>query len=104
VLAQAIPTAEKMVADIKRAHTGLMTEHHTVNSQEFKAIGDLNKLVSRLRKSHNDLSTLDQKLSSILESSEYRMSASTRQDATKLSQTLEQSKQMIAKSISELTS
>jgi DNA anti-recombination protein RmuC len=81
-----------------------MTEHYTVNSQEFKAIGDLNKLVSRLRKSHNDLSTLDQKLSSILESSEYRMSASTRQDATKLSQTLEQSKQMIAKSISELTS
>jgi MoxR-like ATPase len=104
VLAQAIPTAEKMVADIKRAHNGLMTEHYTVNSQEFKAIGDLNKLVSRLRKSHNDLSTLDQKLSSILESSEYRMSASTRQDATKLSQTLEQSKQMIAKSISELTS
>lgn len=104
VLAQAIPTAEKMVADIKRAHNGLMTEHHTVNSQEFKAIGDLNKLVSKLRKSHNDLSTLDQKLSSILDSNEYRMSASTRQDATKLSQTLEQSKQMIAKSISELTS
>ncbi len=104
VLAQAIPTAEKMIADIKRAHSGLMTEHHTVNSQECKALGDLNKLVSRLRKSHNDLSTLDQKLSSILESSEYRMSASTRQDATKLSQSLEQSKQMIAKSISELTS
>jgi len=104
VLAQAIPTAEKMVADIKKAHNGLMTEHHTVNSQEFKAIGDLNKLVSKLRKSHNDLSTLDQKLSSILDSNEYRMSASTRQDATKLSQTLEQSKQMIAKSISELTS
>lgn len=104
VLAQAIPTAEKMIADIKRAHGGLLTEYHSVHSQECKAVGDLNKLVTKLRKSHNDLNTLDQKLSSILESSEYRISVSTRQEATKLSQSLDQSKQMIAKAISDLTS
>lgn len=104
VLAQAIPTAEKMIADIKRAHGGLLTEHHSIHSQECKAVGDLNRLVTKLRKSHNDLNTLDQKLSSILESSEYRISISTRQEATKLSQSLDQSKQMIAKAISDLTS
>lgn len=104
VLAQAIPTAEKMIADIKRAHGGLLSEYHSIQSQECKAVHDLNKLVTKLRKSHNDLNVLDQKLSSILESSEYRISASTRQEATKLSQNLEQSKQMIAKGISDLTS
>lgn len=104
VLAQAIPTAEKMIADIKRAHGGLLSEYHSVQSQECKAVHDLNKLVTKLRKSHNDLNVLDQKLSSILESSEYRISPATRQEATKLSQNLEQSKQMIAKAISDLTS
>lgn len=104
VLAQAIPTAEKMIADIKRAHGGLLSEYHNVQSQECKDVHDLNKLVTKLRKSHNDLNVLDQKLSSILESSEYRISAVTRQEATKLSQNLEQSKQMIAKAISDLTS
>ena len=104
VLAQAIPTAEKMIADIKRAHGGLLSEYHSIQSQECKAVHDLNKLVTKLRKSHNDLNVLDQKLSSILESSEYRISAATRQEATKLSQNLEQSKQMIAKAISDLTS
>jgi len=103
VLQQAVPTAEKMLTDIKRALSGLINEFNSINAQDCKAISDLNKLVSKLRKAHNDVLILDQKLSSIMESSEYRISASTRQDATKTIQTLEQHKQLIAKSISELT-
>jgi len=83
--------------------SGLINEFNSINAQDCKAISDLNKLVSKLRKAHNDVLILDQKLSSIMESSEYRISASTRQDATKTIQTLEQHKQLIAKSISELT-
>jgi MoxR-like ATPase len=103
VLQQAVPTAERMLTDIKRALSGLINEFNSINAQDCKAISDLNKLVSKLRKAHNDVLVLDQKLSSIMESSEYRISASTRQDATKTIQTLEQHKQLIAKSISELT-
>lgn len=103
VLQQAVPTAEKMLTDIKRALAGLISEFHSINAQDCKAISDLNKLVNKLRKAHNDVLVLDQKLSSIMESSEYRISATTRQDATKTIQTLEQHKQIIAKSISELT-
>jgi len=103
VLQQAVPTAERMLTDIKRALSGLINEFNSINAQDCKAISDLNKLVSKLRKAHNDVLILDQKLSSIMESSEYRISASTRQDATKTIQTLEQHKQLIAKSISELT-
>lgn len=102
VLQQAIPTAERMIIDIKRALGGILSEYHGINGQECKAVSDLNKLVSKLRKTHNDVSVLDQKLSSIMESSEYRISATTRQEATKLIQTLDQTKQLIAKSISEL--
>jgi MoxR-like ATPase len=102
VLQQAIPTAERMIIDIKRALGGILSEYHGINGQECKAVSDLNKLVSKLRKAHNDVSVLDQKLSSIMESSEYRISATTRQEATKLIQTLDQTKQLIAKSISEL--
>ena len=103
VLQQAVPTAEKMLTDIKRALASLINEFHSINAQDCKAISDLNKLVNKLRKAHNDVLVLDQKLSSIMESSEYRISAATRQDATKTIQTLEQHKQIIAKSISELT-
>jgi len=103
VLQQAVPTAERMLTDIKRALSGLINEFNSINAQDCKAISDLNKLVNKLRKAHNDVLVLDQKLSSIMESSEYRISASTRQDATKTIQTLEQHKQLIAKSISELT-
>lgn len=103
VLQQAVPTAERMLTDIKRALAGLINEFHSINAQDCKAISDLNKLVNKLRKAHNDVLVLDQKLSSIMESSEYRISAATRQDATKTIQTLEQHKQIIAKSISELT-
>ena len=102
VLQQAIPTAERMIIDIKRALGGILSEYHGINGQECKAVSDLNKLVSKLRKTHNDVSVLDQKLSSIMESSEYRISATTRQEATKVIQTLDQTKQLIAKSISEL--
>lgn len=102
VLQQAIPTAERMIIDIKRALGGILSEYHGINGQECKAVSDLNKLVSKLRKAHNDVSVLDQKLSSIMESSEYRISATTRQEATKVIQTLDQTKQLIAKSISEL--
>ena len=103
VLQQAVPTAERMLTDIKRALASLINEFHSINAQDCKAISDLNKLVNKLRKAHNDVLVLDQKLSSIMESSEYRISAATRQDATKTIQTLEQHKQLIAKSISELT-
>ena len=102
VLQQAIPTAERMIIDIKRALGGILSEYHGINGQECKAVSDLNKLVSKLRKTHNDVSVLDQKLSSIMESSEYRISATTIQEATKVIQTLDQTKQLIAKSISEL--
>jgi MoxR-like ATPase len=82
VLQQAIPTAERMIIDIKRALGGILSEYHGINGQECKAVSDLNKLVSKLRKAHNDVSVLDQKLSSIMESSEYRISATTRHRKT----------------------
>jgi len=104
VMEQAIPTAEKMISDIKRAHNALLTEYHGLQSADCKQVSELNRLVGKLRKCHNDLGILDEKLTSILESSEYRIGIITRQDATKLSQKIDQTKQTVAHSISELTS
>jgi len=103
VLDQAVPTAEKMIAQVKRAHNGLMTEYHAIHSANSKNLGDLNSIVSKLRKQHNDLLTLEEKLDNLLEANDCRITINARRDGVKLSQAIEQSKQMIAQSISDIT-
>lgn len=103
VLLQAIPTAEKQITDIRRAYNAILTEYHGVHSADSKNIGDLNRVVGKLRKQHNDMQVLNTKLEEILDSGSYRISAATRKEATKLSQQLEQAKNNIAKSISDFT-
>lgn len=103
VLLQAIPTAEKQISDIRRAYNAILTEYHGVHSADSKNIGDLNRVVGKLRKQHNDMQVLNTKLEEILDSGSYRISAATRREATKLSQQLEQAKNNIAKSISDFT-
>lgn len=104
VLEQVVPTAEKLLESIKRAHNGILTEYHAVHAQESKSVDDLNRLVGKLRKMHRDLDTLSNKLDSILESGQYRISANARQTATKLSQIIESSSQSVASSISNISS
>lgn len=104
VLEQVVPTAEKLLESIKRAHNGILTEYHAVHAQESKSVDDLNRLVGKLRKMHRDLDTLSNKLDSILESGQYRISANARQTATKLSQLIESSSQSVASSISNISS
>ena len=103
VLLQAIPTAEKQITDIRRAYNAILTEYHGVHSADSKNIGDLNRVVGKLRKQHNDMQVLNTKLEEILDSGSYRISVATRKEATKLSQQLEQAKNNIAKSISDFT-
>ena len=103
VLDQAVPTAEKMITQVKRAHNGLMTEYHAIHSANSKNLGDLNSIVSKLRKQHNDLLTLEEKLDNLLEANDCRITINARRDGVKLSQAIEQSKQMIAQSISDIT-
>jgi uncharacterized protein YoxC len=104
VLEQAVPTAEKLMESIKRAHSGILTEYHALHAAESKSVDDLNRLVGKLRKMHRDLETLSNKLDNILESGQYRISASARQSATKLAQTIESSSQSVAASISNVSS
>jgi MoxR-like ATPase len=104
VLEQAVPTAEKLLESIKRAHSGILTEYHAIHAQESKSVDDLNRLVGKLRKMHRDLDTLSNKLDNILESGQYRISAHARQTATKLAQTIESSSQSVASSISNISS
>jgi MoxR-like ATPase len=102
VLDQAIPTAEKLIASLKRAHNGLLTEYHAINNVNSKSLADLNNLVSKLRKQHADLLVLEEKLDSLLEATDCRITINARRDGVKLAQTIEQSKQMIAQSISDV--
>lgn len=103
VLLQVIPTAEKQISDIRRAYNAILTEYHGVHSTDSKNISDLNRVVGKLRKQHGDMQLLNTKLEEILDSGSYRISASTRKEATKLSQQFEQAKNNIAKSISDFT-
>lgn len=103
VLEQAVPTAERLLESIKRAHNGILTEYHALHAQDSKNIDDLSKIVSKLRKMHRDLETLSSKLDSILESGQYRISVTARQSATKLSQAIESSSQSVITSISGIS-
>jgi MoxR-like ATPase len=103
VLDQAVPTAEKMIASLKRAHNGILTEYHAIHGANSKSVSDLNGVVGKLRKQHADLQILEEKLDSLLEAKDCRITISARRDGVKLSQMVEQSKQMIAQSISDIT-
>jgi len=103
VLEQAIPTAEKLIADIKRAQAGILSEFHALQSKEARNLDDLNNVVSKLRKIHHDLQTLEQKASGVLEGDHYRVTIKARQNATKLCQELDNNLQRAAKAISEYT-
>ena len=103
VLLQAVPTAEKQLADMRRAYNAILTEYHSIHSSDSKNIGDLNRVVGKLRKQHSDIGVLSSKLEEILESGSYRIGPATRKEATKLSQQLDQAQINIAKSISDFT-
>lgn len=104
VLRQAIPTAEKLFGDIKRAMSGLMTKYHSLHSQESKSISDLSKFVSELKRLHTDLQKLSGSLTRIMEEGQYRISITQRSAATKLAQQIDSNLQVIAKSINEIAS
>jgi MoxR-like ATPase len=103
VLEQVIPTAEKLIMDIKRAQSGILSEFHALQSNDARNLEDLNRLVSKLRKIHHDLQILEQKAGGILEGDSYRVTIKTRQDATKLCQELDNNLQKAAKAIGDYT-
>ena len=105
VLDQVVPSAEKLMESIKRAHSGLLTEFHaTFREREMKSVGNLNEVVQRLRKMHKDLATLDEKLDGIMDSGQYRLSASARQSAVKISQGIATTSESVSHAISTLSS
>lgn len=101
VLEQCVPTADKLVKQMNRAMSGIMTEVHAILSKEAKNLGDLNGIVEKLRKAHGDLQILDKKSDTMLESNQYRITVKTRKAIIKLSQELETNQQTIAKTISD---
>jgi MoxR-like ATPase len=103
VLEQVIPTAEKLITDIKRAQSGILSEFHALQSNDARNLEDLNRLVSKLRKIHHDLQILEQKAGGILEGGHYRVTIKARQDATKLCQELDNNLQRAAKAIGDYT-
>lgn len=104
VLRQAVPTAEKLFGDIKRAMSGLMTKFHSLHSRESKSIEDLSKFVGELKRLHTDLQKLSSSLTRIMEEGQYRISITQRSAATKLAQQIDSNLQVIAKSINEIAS
>jgi hypothetical protein len=66
-------------------------------------LSELSSTVEKLKRHHKDLSTLANKLDEILDGGSYRVTAAARREATKVSQLIEQSKQLVAKSISDIT-
>lgn len=104
VLMQAIPTAEKLLGNIKRAMSGILTEYHALHTADSRSIEDLNRLVAKLRKLHKDMQTLGTKAAEILDSGNYRIPLKVRQDATKLCQQLDTNMNTIVKSINEFSS
>lgn len=105
VLDQVVPSAEKLMESIKRAHSGLLTEFHaTFREREMKSVSNLNEVVQRLRKMHKDLATLDEKLDGIMDSGQYRLSASARQSAVKISQGIATTSESVSHAISTLSS
>lgn len=103
VLDQVIPTAERLLKDIKRAQAGVLSEFHAIQSKEAKNLEDLNHVVSKLRKIHHDLQVLEAKANGVLEGEHYRVTLKARQDATKLCQELTTNLQRTAKAIGEFT-
>jgi len=103
VLDQVIPTAEKLLKDIKRAQAGVLSEFHAIQSKEAKNLEDLNHVVSKLRKIHHDLQVLEAKANGVLDGEHYRVTLRARQNATKLCQELTTNLQRTAKAIGEFT-
>ena len=103
VLDQVIPTAERLLKDIKRAQAGVLSEFHAIQSREAKNLEDLNHVVSKLRKIHHDLQVLEAKANGVLDGEHYRVTLRARQDATKLCQELTTNLQRTAKAIGEFT-
>jgi MoxR-like ATPase len=103
VLEYCVPTADKLVKQMSRAMSGIMTEVHSILSKKADNLSDLNGIVEKLRKSHADLQKLDEKSDKMLEGKQYRITAKTRTTIIKLSQELETNQQTIAKAISGYT-
>lgn len=101
VLEQVVPSTTKLIDDLKKIHSGILTEFHAVHRTESKTVGDLNRLVQQLRKMHKDLSSVDDKLSKIIEG---RLTLEDRPRAMRLGREITASMESVVKAISEIQS
>jgi MoxR-like ATPase len=103
VLTQLVPTAEKLHKEIKRAISGVMAEFHAFNSKKFETLNEVNEQVKKFRKIHADLHKLGSKVDEMLEDTSCRMTMTIRQRFVKTAQEIENEKQLVARSIANLS-
>lgn len=105
VLEQEIPTADRVLADAKRAAAGIMAEYQAcaAKNKGSTSLGDLNTYVVSLRKYHRDMTTVKEKINEIMDSTRFRMSISTRSTGVKLIQNLQNNCDTLARAISEIS-
>jgi len=104
VLEQAIPTAEKIFADVKRAASGVMTQYQAVaHKAQSRGLSELNELVVQYRAFHRDLQILRDKANEILDGGKLKMSLKTRQAGLKLYQQLQGHTDTLAVAISDFS-
>jgi len=104
VLEQAVPTAEKMFSDVKRAASGVMTQYQAyAHKAQSRALSELNELVVQYRAFHRDIQVLRDKTSEMLDSSNYRMTLPVRQVGMKLHQQLQSYTDTLAVAISDFS-
>jgi MoxR-like ATPase len=101
VLEQVVPTNSKLIADLKRIHSGVLAEFHSVHRGEAKTVTELNKFVIQLRKMHKDLAICEERLDRILSD---RLTMEDRKSAMRLGREVHTSMTAVIKSISEVES
>ena len=105
VIDNVIPSMEKLINAIKRAHTGLQGDYHhlAMMTGADKSLGSLNEAVIKMRKIYTDINTLADKLKNVLNSGEYRESPETRLAAMKLLSSLEGSASTCLNTINKIS-
>ena len=80
-----------------------MAEFHAYNAKKFETLSEVNEQVKKFRKIHEDLNKLSSKIDSMLEDETCRMTASVRQRFVKTYQEIQNDKQLVARSIANLS-
>lgn len=104
VLEQCIQTPEKFIKESTRAVNGVMSEFQAWRAKHGTTVGEVNDQVVKMRRCHEDMTKIANKLDQFGSDPSVRMSAATRRKWVKLTQSVENDKQSIAKSISEISS